>query len=158
MNGKTKIMTSNKINLELDKVNFEQIIEEAQAKVIVDKDRNVDDLEAKVNLLEPYFTEFFPFLKLLNKFTFGGSPIVFRDKSEDDEEKRILAELRKNSRSFIFIDLKEIALKISFMINDDLTPLIKLSIKQEFSEGSNQYLLQEDAAKRIAEIVLKYKD
>lgn len=109
--------------------------------------------------LKDYYDAFHPFFALGNGYMRGGLPFFTQSNTLTQLKNQMYNQIENKNTCVFSFELKpKIVLKVRFLVRESLQNVIRIQVVRENSTSSDEYVNQEDAARLLAKIVLKYKD
>jgi len=150
---------------------FEEILTTVVSEVEAKNTTEATDAQSRRDSLLAYFKDFYPFLQVINGYLLRESPFISGDKTINQIKNNIENQISKVEKDDSVIEEKvkvngsiEIKLKkdlhlvVRFINDINRGNFIRIQLKTDTSTFSEEFIDQEEAAKHLARIVIKYKD
>jgi len=114
----------------------------------------------KASLLT-FFRDIWPIFQVINNnLTIGTKPALFGDAGTTVQVKNQLENQIENKATCGFITslTNKLELKVRFYVNDELISFVRVGLKTPNFESSKDYTNVIEAADRVSDIIVKYKD
>lgn len=138
---------------------FKEILNQAEVEETTNRAKDTTEADVRKTELLAYFKEFFHFLQLANNYKLNKNDFITKKQSITDFKEKLETQIRNKGFCQFEVDLtKTLGLRVRFFNDINVGCFIRVQLKTENTNFSEDFTNQEEAAKHLAKIIVKYKD